>query len=159
MADVEETNAEKFVRISTPRAAKACDSIRLLENLGNKKAYDYTPAQAQELIDQLYDAVDQVADKFDVPARIDLSVADGDAQMQDAAIDDDMSDEKVSEEDLVDGDIDTRIINLPEPVPAQKDWTYLALNQVGTRLGLALEACMNDDPETAKRHLVEIMRT
>lgn len=62
-----ESKREKFERIRDTRLPKAIKSIELLKNLGRRVDYDYTEAMARGITDQLYDAVDGVADALGLP--------------------------------------------------------------------------------------------
>lgn len=60
-----ETKSEKFRRLSGARLPKVLHSIGLLENLAGS-AYDATPAEAEDLVSELYNAVGNVAAAFKV---------------------------------------------------------------------------------------------
>jgi len=62
-----ESKREKFDRIRDTRLPKAIKAISLLKNLGRKADYDYTEAMAREITDELFDAVDEVADALGLP--------------------------------------------------------------------------------------------
>ena len=61
-----ETKHQKFQRLMFPRLEKAVYHIDLLVNLSSAN-YENTPAEAQDMIDRLEEAVDRVRQAFDVP--------------------------------------------------------------------------------------------
>lgn len=62
-----ETKNEKFERMLDVRLPKALKAVSLLENLSGRDYESYS-SQRRALVDQLYDAVDGVADAFGVAA-------------------------------------------------------------------------------------------
>lgn len=62
----EETKRDKFIRMSEARLPKAVKAVDLLANLGRTRDYEYKPSEARDLIDNLYDAVERVADAFGI---------------------------------------------------------------------------------------------
>ena len=61
---VNETKAEKSVRLANMRVNNAKDKIRLVQNL-TTSAYEFTPEQKQKIVNELSDAVVSVANNFD----------------------------------------------------------------------------------------------
>lgn len=62
-----ESKREKFQRMLDVRLPKAVKAIGLLMNLGRKSDYEYSTLERREMLDMLYDAVDEVADAFGAP--------------------------------------------------------------------------------------------
>jgi hypothetical protein len=172
MADVEETKADKFVRLKDARLTRVMDAIRILGNITNKRDYDYTEEQALEVVDGLYDRVDEVAEGFDVPKRVYPTPE------PEALEADDLSEDLQDDEDENDDDEEVKVkqpkgrellvpdmySNIAEYDGVRlkvdhADWRALDLLRAGPRLGLALEAVMDGDTETAKKHLLAVMIT
>lgn len=53
MTDTPETKSDKFKRLAIKRATKALKSIRLIGNLSDRGAYEYTEAQVEEIYDAI----------------------------------------------------------------------------------------------------------
>jgi hypothetical protein len=75
-----ETKREKFQRMLGVRLPKAVKSIELLQNLSRKSDYEYSTTERREMLDALYDAVDEVADAFGAPPADGAPLADGAAE-------------------------------------------------------------------------------
>jgi hypothetical protein len=58
-----ETARDRFLRLAPPRMDGALKKIKLLGNLAGS-GYQYEPNEAQEMVDALTQAVDEVRDKF-----------------------------------------------------------------------------------------------
>lgn len=61
-----ETKQEKFNRMQPPRLVKAVKAISLLQPLANKRDYDYTPQQVQQMVNELDAVLDTVLTRFGV---------------------------------------------------------------------------------------------
>lgn len=59
-----ETAAERFKRVATPRINNAVKTIGLLEAVANKSVYDYNDDQKRIILDNLRGAVQRVEDAF-----------------------------------------------------------------------------------------------
>lgn len=59
----EESKAERFVRVVTPRVVKAIKSISVVGYCAGS-TYEYTPQQVKQIVDVLLDAVEGVNNKF-----------------------------------------------------------------------------------------------
>ena len=59
----DETKAERFVRVVTPRVGKAVKSIRVIGYCAGS-AYEVSPAQVKQIIEVLSAALDSLADRF-----------------------------------------------------------------------------------------------
>jgi hypothetical protein len=165
MAAKEETNAEKFIRLKDARLGKVLDALRILKNVTNVRDYDYTPEQAQEVVDTIQTDVDDLSDGFGLPPRslseprttpetptvdaIDLS---GD---EDASPSADWNDKANMDPYGVKSNI-TEIDGKKIKV-APGDWDGLMLIRVGPHLGLAYEAALDGDSETAAELLRKVM--
>ncbi len=63
---IKETKAERFARILPKRIAPVELSLVRLSNMGNKFYFEYTPEQAQEIVDKLEVALENVKKAFNV---------------------------------------------------------------------------------------------
>lgn len=63
-APANETNADKFRRVGTPRINNAIKIVALLEALANKNVYEYTDEQRRTIENALDVAVQRVKDAF-----------------------------------------------------------------------------------------------
>lgn len=61
----DESKADRFVRVVTPRIVKAVKSISVVGYCAGS-TYEYTPKQIQQIVDVLLDAVEGVNKKFTV---------------------------------------------------------------------------------------------
>ena len=59
-----EDKREKFVRLANQRVNKALDQLRLVGNLGNRSAYDYTEDDAKKIIKALQKSLDEAKGKL-----------------------------------------------------------------------------------------------
>lgn len=59
-----ETKADKFVRLAKQRVPNALKRLSHVENLASRQSYEYTPAQAQKIIDALLRAIQRIRDGF-----------------------------------------------------------------------------------------------
>lgn len=157
----EETKAEKFIRLRDLRLAKVLDGLRILSNITNPRDYDYTPEQAQEVIDQLQERVDALAADFGLPPRSTTAEASHSDSDPDASDD---QPEEIEAEAAPSAPVDpkapkSRITELDgkklkvEPGA----WTNMDLYHAGPRLGLAMEAVMDGDKKTALEHLKQVL--
>lgn len=64
-----ESKQEKFDRMLEARLPKAVKAIELLGNLSNKSTYEWHAGQVDDMLDQLGAALDEVMDRFGVPAE------------------------------------------------------------------------------------------
>ncbi|MCW3783002.1 hypothetical protein [Defluviimonas salinarum] len=150
----EETKAEKFVRLRDSRLPKILEAIGILGNLSSKKNYDYTEAEARDVIAALREKVDEVAAAFgvaaDAPAAPQAPFAAAEAPAADLPA------------HLVDltklrksiREVDGRLLRVDPD-----SWTDLDLIHVGPKLGLALEASMEGDSKVAVAMLLEVLAT
>jgi hypothetical protein len=63
-AKTNETRREKFLRLAPPRTEAALKRVELLGNLASP-GYEYEPAEAQQILDALFDAVHDLKRKFE----------------------------------------------------------------------------------------------
>ena len=61
--------AGRFIYLSIKRIDKATSAIESLSNLSDRKNYEYTDDQVQQMIDALETAVDNLKVKFKVNSR------------------------------------------------------------------------------------------
>lgn len=54
----------KFVQLANQRVTKALDQIRLVGNLSNRAAYDYTEEDVRKIVKALQKAVDTAKGRF-----------------------------------------------------------------------------------------------
>ena len=54
----------KFVQLANQRVNKAIDQLRLVGNLGNRAAYDYTEEDARKIVKALQKACDATKSKL-----------------------------------------------------------------------------------------------
>jgi hypothetical protein len=59
-----ESPREKFLRLAPPRTDQALGRIRLLGNLASP-SYEWTPEEAKQIMDVLFDAVHDLKRKFE----------------------------------------------------------------------------------------------
>ena len=59
-----ESRRDRFLRLAPPRTEAALKRIELLGNLASS-AYQYEPAEAQQILDALFDAVHDLKRKFE----------------------------------------------------------------------------------------------
>lgn len=59
-----EDKREKFVRLANQRVNKALDQLRLVGNLGNRSAYDYTEDDAKKIVKALQKSLDEAKGKL-----------------------------------------------------------------------------------------------
>lgn len=59
-----ETKAEKFIRVGQLRTGKALHALGTLVACTDKKAYDYTPEQAEKIVDALKQQVMELEEAF-----------------------------------------------------------------------------------------------
>jgi hypothetical protein len=156
----EETKHEKFIRLRDTRLPKIVHALDLFSNLASP-SYESSTEEAEELLQELQDAVDKVAEAFSLvphPARRpdpeddDLDI---DPELADRAALKAQAGEREEDDDPLDRFEELRDV----PRPWVQNWDDLKLIDVGARLGLALEACMDFDADTARKHLVDVMRT
>jgi len=76
MFQMSETKHDKFVRLSTSRLEKAVKSIELLANLAGPN-YEYSEAEAKEVVSILTNAVDVVSSAFKIDATPPQKPAEG----------------------------------------------------------------------------------
>ncbi|WP_037538288.1 hypothetical protein [Sphingomonas sp. PR090111-T3T-6A] len=55
---------EKFVQLANQRVTKAIDQIRLIGNLSNRAAYDFTDEDIKKIVKALQKAVDGTKTRF-----------------------------------------------------------------------------------------------
>ena len=60
--------AQNFQRLSSKRLQTTLEAFRILGHVTNRYSYEYTPEQAQEIVDQLQSAVDTLRSEFGLPA-------------------------------------------------------------------------------------------
>lgn len=61
-----ETKSEKFERMLAVRLPKAVHALSLLQPLASKRDYEYTPAQVQEMVNEIDAVLDSVLERFGV---------------------------------------------------------------------------------------------
>lgn len=59
-----EDKREKFVRLANQRVNKALDQLRLVGNLGNRSAYEYTEEDAKKIVKALQKSLDDAKSKL-----------------------------------------------------------------------------------------------
>lgn len=59
-----ETKAEKFVRVGQLRTGKALHALGTLVACTDRKAYEYTPEQAEKIVDALKQQVTELEEAF-----------------------------------------------------------------------------------------------
>ena len=64
----DESKADRFVRVVTPRVGKAIKAINLIGYCGSS-SYEYTPKQVEQITQALYAAIKNVVDKLSVKAE------------------------------------------------------------------------------------------
>jgi len=67
-AKVEETKAQKFIRLAEARTNKALAAIAALGGLANKSLYDYNPAQLTAIFEAINKEVAKAAGRFQNPS-------------------------------------------------------------------------------------------
>ena len=55
---------EKFVKLANQRVTRALDQIRLVGNLSNRAAYDFTDEDSKKIVKALQKAVDTTKARF-----------------------------------------------------------------------------------------------
>ena len=60
--------AQNFQRLSSKRLQTTLEAFRILGHVTNRYSYEYTPEQAQEIVDQLQSAIDTLRSEFGLPA-------------------------------------------------------------------------------------------
>lgn len=165
----EETNAEKFERLSTARSEKVLQAMVILQKCANPRDYDYTPQEAAQLIGSLQSQLDEMAEAFGVdpdaepvPSDEDLDASeDGDEEViQTTVMPTPTSPERA--EHLVDLNklrdqvryVDGQLMRV-----GPGDMSQLDVHHAGPRLGLALEAAMDGDSRTCVSLLSDVLRT
>ena len=163
MSDPQETKAEKFIRLSSMRLQKVLDGIRILAITTNVRDYDYTPEQASEIVDTLYDNVDELSTSFGIPPR--SRAEDAPPARAEVAQNDDEIDASPDPVEVkpVSGDVGlidehgpkSRIIELDgEKIRVGPgEWSSLELFRAGPHLGLAMEAVMDGENAKALEYL------
>ena len=167
MADTLETKADKFIRLSTMRLQKVLDGLRILANTTNIRDYDYTTDQACEIVDTLYDQVDELSTSFGVPPRGKIEapgpIPDGiEAEADEVPAVPAAPVAKPAPS--ASGPIDehgpkSRIIDIDgEKIRVGAgDWKSLELLRAGPHLGLAMEAVMDGNNDKALEYLKKVM--
>ena len=59
--------AQNFQRLSSKRLQATLEAFRILGHVTNRYTYEYTPEQAQDIVDQLQAAVDTLRAEFGLP--------------------------------------------------------------------------------------------
>ena len=167
MSDTMETKSDKFIRLSTMRLQKVLDGIRILANTTNVRDYDYTPDQACEIVDTLYDQVDELSTSFGVPPRGKV-VAQATAEIEGPLTDETPETAPVvttpKPAPSVSGPIDehgpkSRIVEIDGEKlrVGPGEWRSLELLRAGPHLGLAMEAVMDGNNDKALEYLKKVM--
>lgn len=73
-APANETKADRFVRVATPRVNKAVKAIKVIGYCAGS-TYEFTPKQVEDISSALMVAISQVVDSFDkkTPTQSDFS--------------------------------------------------------------------------------------
>jgi hypothetical protein len=153
----EETKAEKFIRLKEARLGRVLDAIRILGNISNTRDYEYTEEQAEEVVDSLYERVDEVAVGFGIDPRTK-------AVPQEEAVQEEAPAPAKAPVVASKGDPDpdgpksniTSVDGASLKV-APGAWDNLDLMRAGPNLGLAMEAVMDGDNEKALALLKKVM--
>ena len=66
---MEETNAQKFVRIAEPRVTRACKAVSLLGNLAGSN-YEYTEEQVDAMFGAVQKELDNARAAFSKPDKL-----------------------------------------------------------------------------------------
>jgi len=176
MPDVEESKADKFVRLKDARLGKVMDGMRILKNITNIRDYDYTEDQALEVVETIQDSVDDLNDAFGLPpratgeTRITPDTSTVDTKEADDNVETDT--QPMPEGATGSGDWKDKSNTHPRGVTSNitevdgkkllvkpGDWDGLMMIRFGPHLGLALEAVMDGDNEKAKELLLQVMTT
>jgi len=165
MSDTQETKAEKFIRLSSMRLQKVLDGIRILANTTNARDYDYTPEQACEIVDSLYDNVDELSTLFGVPPRgASAAPAPGSAPRDAEPVETTPVPQPVKSTPSAAGPIDehgpkSRIVEIDGEKlrVGPGEWRSLELLRAGPHLGLAMEAVMDGQNDKALEYLKKVM--
>ena len=67
---------KRFERLAVKRTRRAIAALRILARCGNRAAYDYTPAEAEQLINALKIEVESLEDAFKPPESNQLELFD-----------------------------------------------------------------------------------
>ena len=59
-----ETKRERFERMADARTNQVLEKIRILGRIANQRYYDYTPEDADEIFDSIYEALESARSKF-----------------------------------------------------------------------------------------------
>lgn len=59
-----EDRREKFIRLANQRVNRALDQLRLVGNLGNRSAYEYTEEDAKKIVKALQKSLDDTKSKL-----------------------------------------------------------------------------------------------
>lgn len=59
-----ETKAQRFVRVATPKLRRAIKTVRMLVGTANKRVYEYSDAQVDRIITSLKNALSEVERSF-----------------------------------------------------------------------------------------------
>ncbi|MFG6573488.1 hypothetical protein ACGYLO_17990 [Sulfitobacter sp. 1A13353] len=167
MSDTQETKSDKFIRLSTMRLQKVLDGLRILANTTNVRDYDYTPDQACEIVDTLYDNIDELSTSFGVPPRGKMVAqaaveADGIQADETPVADPIVTAPKTAPS--ASGPIDehgpkSRIVEIDGEKlrVGPGEWSSLELLRAGPHLGLAMEAVMDGNNDKALEYLKKVM--
>lgn len=60
----------KFIEIATRRVNRAIKEIRLISNLSNRSAYEYTDEDVRKITRALQKELDSMKGRFDAPGRV-----------------------------------------------------------------------------------------
>lgn len=159
MSGIQETKAEKFVRLKDARLGKVLEGLRILNNITNDKDYDYTEDQAREVVDSLYERIDELTINFGLSLR---KTSESDVEPDDVAEEVDENPDNGEWRDKGNTDPEgvqsnIKMIDGKRLKVKPGDWDNLQLIRVGPHLGLAMEAVMDDDNETALELLKLVM--
>lgn len=64
---IEKTSRERFAQLVQPRIDKAVHSLKVLGNCGNRSSYDYSEDEAQQIVDLVGEAYQEMIQRFQTP--------------------------------------------------------------------------------------------
>lgn len=145
----EETSNEKWIRISDSRAEKAEKAISLLAgNLAT--GYEYSPEQAQALIDRMTASLNEVREAYGFPI---LTEPQTDAAQDEAEVDD-TDEAEAGDAEAAEAPV-TQAATVAAPAkvsatPFPNDEEDMILLRVGSRIDNAITMIEKGDPIEAK---------
>jgi hypothetical protein len=152
----EETSNEKWIRISDNRAEKAEKALSLLAgNLAT--GYEYSPEQAQALVDRMMTSLNEVREAYGFPI---LAEPQADAAQDDAEVDEADEAEVEAAEDAEAPVAQAAAVATPATVsaaPFPNDEEDMILLRVGSRIDNAITMIEKGEPIEAKAILQAMM--